>query len=333
VNTNALLGGLMVAATSLGLFWQDTQAPASPGSSEPAIGLQPIPATQGGGLQPLHVDDQAPTDWRSALSAADFGARTEAFHQALDLVPRDAAFRDSLQAWAADKGDPELAWTAHLLLDMGQRNGAQRTPFGGFGNPFGGGLFESFFGQAPLFAPPTAGRPSAPFQSNMSWIEADSDGVRMHVETWGPDGKQVETYEADTLEQLKAEHPELFQGRDRDLSFGSGLFGGAPFGAGIPQLPTLPAFGAVRTDVLGVMIAPQGSQGQSDGLLVESVVPNTIASELGVQAGDTIVRINERAVQSRADIAAELAARGAHEVVELEWIDAAGERVVQSWNP
>lgn len=337
MNTNALLGGLMLAATSAGLLWQEVQAPA------PGTGLQPIPATGGGGLQPKPIDAQVSTDWRTALSTPDFNQRTQAFHQALDLVPRDAAFRDSLEAWSKDRSAPELAWTAHLLLDMAQQNRAQRTPFGLFGDPFGGsamepfggGLFDQFFGQSPFFTPPTAGTQGAPFQSHIQWIEADSDGVRLHVESDGPNGKQVETYSADTLEQLKADHPELFQGQNRDLSFRNGLFGGSRFGAGALPLPTLPAPGELRTDVLGVMVAqvPEDFQGQTDGLLVESVVPNTIAARLGVQAGATIVRINERSVQSREDIAAELAARGPQEVLELEWIDAEGERVIQSWTP
>lgn len=325
------LGGVFLAATSatsLGLAWQAQQ------------GLAPVPMTPTGGLRQVPPGSLAPgqlaapsSDWRTALQSADFDARTAAVFEVLDALAGDPDLASSLEAWAADPSAPELAWTAHLILALAERAPAPKRPARPGASPFDGLLLDPFgssFGGDPFRA-----FQNSPFGGNVRGqshsMRITPGGVRIEVEVQDAQGTRTETYEADTLEELKADHPELFEGPGAPPLGGMRNVLGAPFERvfGAPPDP----FGRVddvRTDVLGVMIDPAFAQ---PGVQVQSVLPRTIAAAVGLAPGDTIVRINGRTITTRDDIAAELGERKAGAALEIEWVAPDGEHHTGTWTP
>lgn len=330
------LGGLFMVASSLALIWHQDPGP---------TGLQPVQPPPSGQLQPVQpfaLSPQAPPtlDWRSALKDANLDARMATVWQALDAVGHDAELRAALQDWAVADDDRELAWTAHLILDLadrGVRSRAQSTsPFGSL--PWGNAFPQLPFFQTPSFGgnpfdalwpdPLQPGTGGGTFERKQTSFEMTPDGVKMHIETTGPDGTQTETFEAETMDELKAAHPELFEGGGLvPRMSGGSLFGFGPHSTG-------PALGGpvhgLRTDVLGVMVA---TDAEGDGLLVQRVFADTIAGALGLNAGDRIVRINARPITRIEDIKAELEARAADGALEVEWIGSRGTHHTATWKP
>jgi hypothetical protein len=142
-------------------------------------------------------------------------------------------------------------------------------------------------------------------------IEQGPDGVRAEVRTKNEDGEEtVEVLEAESMEELREKHPDLFGGMD--FSFGVTPFGpggggfffgkpgemrdlfkvfprrfrGGPFG-GRPGLP-----GAPRPQRLGVMV-----ETTPDGLVVKDVQEGTLAEDLGLKSGDLLLSINDEPVR------------------------------------
>jgi S1-C subfamily serine protease len=320
-------------------------------SSQAPPSLKPVaPPTAAPAPQAL---GQPATSWRDALTAEDFGERTQAFDQAVAAVRGDATLRAALEEWAANRSLGELAWTAHLILHEAAKAPALPSLFGG-ADPFGNmipdlfgdssgdpfqGLFDGFFqhgmppqGLAPLppLTPGTVERQSRSFS-----LESTPDGVKVRVEKEGPDGTETEEYEAESLEALKAAHPELFQAGGLGLqpmssgglralfpqTLGGGFPGAMPFGT--PH--------GVRTDVLGVMVRTAAA-GEA-GLLVERVLPGTIAAAVGLEAGDTVVRVAGAPVSSSEEVKAALRDRDDDEGVVVEWLDRDGKPQSGAWAP
>jgi hypothetical protein len=278
------------------------------------------------------------------LQAADLDARMASVWQALDAVGHDPELRAALEEWAAAPDDRELAWTAHVILDLAEhRVRSNATPT----LPFGGSLFDDPFPQLPFIQAPNfggspfdaffrdrlqPGQGGGTFERKQSSFEVTPDGVKLHIETTGPDGTQTETFEAETMEELKAAHPELFEqgGLVPRMQVGErfGLLPKAAAPGAGPGFDLTP--GQLRTDILGVLV---GAGADVDGLIVQRVFPGTIAAELGLGIGDTIVRINERKVSGVEDIQAELAARSADGALEVEWVGPRGTHHTATWKP
>ncbi len=65
--------------------------------------------------------------------------------------------------------------------------------------------------------------------------------------------------------------------------------------------------------------AAPGSPGGSPGALVEQVVPGSPASQIGLQAGDVIVALDNKPVSSASDLASAIGAHRAGDHVQVSW--------------
>ena len=142
------------------------------------------------------------------------------------------------------------------------------------------------------------------------------------------DGKS-DVYEAGSLDELKEKFPEVYAevepllgsvrievGRDpfddlfRDLPSLGGRLRGLRFPPRFVEPPAVtPAPAAPGGFRLGVWVGEMTEAlrhhlklGPNEGVLVEDVVPGSIAARMGVQRLDVIVRVNDRSVGSAEDI-------------------------------
>lgn len=149
-------------------------------------------------------------------------------------------------------------------------------------------------------------------------VEHGADGkVKIEIRTRPAGGEeQVETYEADSAEELMEKHPELAGKHGLRIQDGRIHFESPPgFDRmpqwNMPQWRTWPGpfgdFGPDNApapdDRLGVMAADPDDAakerfdlGEGEGLVVQSVTPDSIASRLGVKEGDVLLTINGRRV-------------------------------------
>lgn len=329
-------------------------------------------SAQGSPLRPIggatDVEELVPVQstfdakhWKSELTQADFGARKRAMQSLAAEARRDPAAREALKSWSKD-GDPCLSWTAYLALD---ESGAQPqrlapSPFddwfhGGFGsfdprlaNPFG----PRSFAHDPLAVqdllremqdsldqlPPD----SRSFGQGLS-IQSGPDGVHVERRTTENGNETVETFEADSIEQLLELHPELQSELRLQPLTGGGdqlrsLLDQLRVQLDVPHSALAP--GEVRTDVLGVMLREAGTwRGEIDGLepgtgvYIENVLPGTIAEAVGVRPGDVIARLNGHPIRSAADVRGVLQARAPDEALEVEWFDKSGTLQQRTWKP
>ena len=129
-------------------------------------------------------------------------------------------------------------------------------------------------------------------------VESGPDGVRAEVRERGEDGKwQTRTYEAESLEELKKAHPEVFKGVNLRLDFGSGfdfdLRGGLR-----PPRDDLPV--PEPGPRLGVRVRVSEEQ---DGLIVEEVLAGSLAAQIGVAEKDVILEVNDVVIGDIGDVA------------------------------
>ena len=356
MKTQTALGSAFVVASTLGLLWQD-----------PAPPLKPVPPGPDAVAPPDAVPEEEDVEWSALLAEPDLDARAAGFWRALEALPTNADLRALLEAWSADPAGGELAWTARLLLELDARGAGNadpaptyrfphltptqpylKGPTGGWPTPptpwgagpspfdslFGGDPFQGLFGGEDPFGGSPFLQPGAGATGKSTRIELTPDGVRVHVETTDAEGTSTEVYEAESLEALEREHPELFA--DGSLR----TFGQRPGTGLVPRLPLAPGGGlqpvppAVRTDVLGIYaVAVPGPGGVAGGLRVQAIEPHSIAAALGLAPGDTVVRIDATPIATRADVATALAARADGAGLEVEWIDAAGTPRTRTWEP
>ncbi len=325
-------------------------------SAAQSQGLQPVAPPAGPGtptgpnlVAPAPAPTQAGPSWREELTQLDLAQRTLAFDRAVEAARTDPALRDSLQAWADDPSQPELAWTAHLVLHLAA-DSHDPNPFGApfFRRPslpgFDDDLFESFF--RGFDSNPFGGSPFAPntgqSQGQSFSMETGPDGVKVLVETSGPSGTETQEYTAESLDELRTTHPELFVdgGPLGSLQMGTrtpfgGLtpfFGRGPAIPGAPQVqgglqPVVP-WGTTRTDVLGVMVREE-----AEGLRVLEVLPGTIAASVGLEPGDLVLGVGGKRVRTTLDVRAALEARAPAGAVIVEWLDEEGRAQSATWDP
>ncbi len=262
----------------------------------------PVPQT----LQRLAAQDptsdaQALESWKSRLTERDLDLRESAFREAAARIRMDQALRTTLEDWAKDESNLELAWTARLAL------GASKDPFAAFGNwpgmqgqfflePFGGqrGMFQQQtpFGGFPLTpVPPSTGAPSSGSSSRSKSLQLQSgpDGVTVKIEREEDGQTKTDEYSADSIEELLEAHPELAEDLGRGsaqgqsipgfglgMEFPQGLDGSVfgfrpgmqgfqwqPFGQTVPRPGSKDTVHVQRTDVLGVLVRPLESSDAS----------------------------------------------------------------------
>jgi hypothetical protein len=194
------------------------------------------------------------------------------------------------------------------------------------------------------------GQPAAPAlpgvqsSSRTLQLEQGPDGCKVTVEEDVDGNLEKRTYEASNLQELLDAHPELrekvgitierphafpFAGRyDHDFGGWFQLYRGA----------LAPATSALRTDILGVVVSAVADERASElgldlgqGLLVQRTEPGTIASVLGIGAGDVLVEINGRRIHSRDDIGSALRERASGGELSVTWYEASGQKRTRTW--
>lgn len=191
--------------------------------------------------------DLAAEELRLLLSDGDLDRRMEAFDRASREAVAGSEARAALETLAKDLGDPDVAFLARLALRQGPTPtrirglGAFASPFGGpmgadvFGiDPFGGDPFRELDqrmkelherlrsgqlhrlpwgpGGAPHAGPGPGAAPMAPgatFSSSSVSISEGPDGVRVELTEDQGQGREVFTYEAESMDALLKAHPEL----------------------------------------------------------------------------------------------------------------------------
>lgn len=337
-------------------------SPLAPVEDARADALRPVDDAPDGRVQPLRPTFDAAT-WKAELSQPDFEARRRAMRDLAREARNSAGARAALEEWAASE-DACLAWTAWLTLEEARDAGRARplSPFGGapfgtrgadpFDRWFGGGAFGGLdpFGGDPFevrdlmrdLRESLDRMPGASGSGRGLSIESGPDGVRVERRTIEDGEEVIETFEAESMEELLELHPEL---RDemsmRPLSPGEdarSLLDRLQRELGVPDAALSP--GEVRTDVLGVMMREAGAwQGRVDGLepgtglLVQNVLPGTIAEAVGLRAGDVVATLNGVLLRTAEDVREVLAARAADAPITVEWFDRSGARRSRTWTP
>jgi len=183
-------------------------------------------------------------------------------------------------------------------------------------------------------------------------MESGPDGVRIEVKTDDDGDETQQVYEGESLDELLEAHPEL---RERiDLgSPGPGFLGPRLLdlddllgrlrlrdGFGWPRLSLPHEQVSQRPDRLGVLVREAGSFSTSFdavpdgvGLLVDRVLPGSLAQHLGVTAGDVLIELDGTALRRTSDVADVLARRALDAELELIRVDAKGEKRTTTWTP
>jgi hypothetical protein len=347
--------GTSVVAAAIGALAQDDGAG---GRSRGLVKVAPAPAAP----QQGKPSDGAAA-WRERLTDADLDRREQAFSDAVQAAARDERVRGALEEFARDeRASGELAWTARLALREVERSSI--SPFHGLGGPsfprLGLGWppdlepwiddwmrrFERL--DAPWIDPNAPGAQTGT-QFERFELEVGPDGVKCTVKKTVDGVETSETYTSDSIEELLEAHPELADRVQVGGHLGNAfrLRGGAldlfdwPWSQGRGGAPWTPRDGgAVRTDVLGVVVRPLESARASElgldagvGLVVERVEPGTIARSLRIERGHVLVELNGRALRGRDDITEALRARAQEGAVEVVLFDRWGQRRERSWKP
>jgi len=318
-------------------------APASAPQQSSGAAWAPIP--------PQDLSDAAA--WRELLEEPRLDQRERSFEALVDRAARSAQELRRLEALAHDAAGGEFAWSCRLALReartraQGGSHGIadpfealrqrmftdpfRADPFGGFqwidpAAPGAGSLFDLHGGLSGQFG--------AQGNYESFRLEMGPDKVSAFLSKKDEKGEvQTHEYTARDLDELLEQHPEL----SSHLGRGSGQLGlGGTWNLGVPGLRFDRAQGGrTRTDVLGVYVLDQPADAADDtqGLRIEAVVPGTLASELGLQAGQVLLEINGRALKTRDDISAALRERQPEQALEVRVQDAQGGEQTKSWKP
>ncbi|MCA8979604.1 MAG: PDZ domain-containing protein, partial [Planctomycetes bacterium] len=327
--------------------------------SQSGSGTPLTPVDDGAGathVEPLQAAFDA-AHWKAALTQDDFAARYRAMRELIGEARTNPDARAALEEWAKGS-DSGLAWTAYVALAEVQASphGVRTDPFDSWfhGGPMAADpLDDDFFGQGGFGRGMFRGDPfaisdlmremqesldrlpqGAERHSQGLSIESGPDGVKVERRTNVDGDETVETYEAESMEQLLELHPELKDElRLQPLSGGQdemrSLLDQLRTELDLPHSVLEP--GEVRTDVLGVMMREANAwRGRVDGLepgtglYVENVLPGTIAEAVGLRPGDIVAKLNGTPLKTAADVRAVLDARAEDGALVIEWFDRSG---------
>ena len=186
-------------------------------------------------------------------------------------------------------------------------------------------------------------------------VQKGPDGWQITITEEQDGERRTRTYTGESVEDILRQNPEL----EGQLGIsGQGLPGGFRLHLGelgprrlhgmleVPgpderwsfsrRAPAEP----LRTDVLGVRVAPVGATLGTElglsagvGLLVSSTYPATIAQLLGVRSGDVLVELEGQPLASSEDVTRILRERAPGAGLTLTWITEGGERLTRTWKP
>ncbi|MEZ6197468.1 MAG: PDZ domain-containing protein [Planctomycetota bacterium] len=326
--TLAILSAFTVVGTAL--YGQDEGAGAKPGARPETVA-------------PPAKDEAAPD------AAPDRIA--EIRRELAELEARRRELRAELRELQGARGGP---LRLRDLLEDGDAFGFHLGPQGGFSIDMDD-LAQGFAGRLRAI-------PGAPGESNGVSIQAGPDGVKVEITETDDNGRtETKTYEADSIEAFRTEHPELAEKYGiGEMKFGSGLapfedlngFGDlrermeemrrrfqGDFGSGFdafggrPLAPRAAPPAAPGRERLGVLVRPVDparlealNLAAGEGLVIENVEPGTLAARLGLRPGDTLLRINGETIRGAATIATALGAATDRDPITLEVERKSGER-------
>lgn len=381
--------------TGLLLLHASANSPAQEASSEVEAvteptpeGLRRVPLDENGGapgrLQRIPVESEVSEvdreQWRKRLSENDLDLRERALDDLLERARTDERLIAMLREWSDAPADNDIAWTARLALrELERTRSASPYPQSPFMEQLrGGNLLEPLFGDLDRFGRGMQQGLESLFDELREFedvvvprgtgkVQEESRKVELRVEPSGVtcevteciDGKEVtEEFQADTLDELIAKHPELKEHVEPRLS----PFGGA-LGRGTSRLPRSldslfegdffreldRAFGgggspflkgSPRTDILGIRYK-KAAESRIDrtllqpgqGLWVEGIEPGTLAAEAGVKRGDLLVEIDGKPIFEGQDVSDALAERGEFDELRLLVIGRRGDRRELIWQP
>lgn len=272
------------------------------------------------------------------------------------LILREADRGPRGQAWM--RGGPQSNW------DLFGRD----FDFDGFSERFDdldslfGDLRMQWEGMLQQLPSPSAGGKAGTESAQSMTLHSGPDGVTCKV-TEKVDGQEsTREYTAETMEDLLESNPELRSqlGGDSAMVWTFPNTGGRSRMV-IPRIGTLDRgaytlprtfrgdltlgdetsgrAGDPRTDRLGIYCAPVDADGSGEphlaageGLRVESVQPGSIASILGLRAGDVVVEINGTKIRSTEDVKKVLAERAEGAEVGVAVVGSEGRRTL-TWKP
>jgi len=314
---------------------------------------QPLLRVPDRGERPLTRWD--PSGWERDLLASDLDQREANFDRLVREATQNPDLRETLRLWSSDTRRPDLAWSARLALRELRLRQTQ--------SPFGGSLSAPGFGQQrdpmALFdelqreldsmlgnrSTPGPGGSGSDARSKQFRFESGPNGVRVHLDQDVNGERTTQTFEAATLDELLEAHPELRE------HFQNAPHLGTPFAKDPgPRIRSLleglrpdrrlqkqPA-GSLPTHVLGVLMRPYdgpANQGvpEGTGMIIDRIVPGTIAQVLGLRRGDVLLSVNGTPIANGADVSSVLERRLAHENIVVTLIDGRGERQTKTWTP
>lgn len=198
---------------------------------------------------------------------------------------------------------------------------------------------------------------SMPSQSKGMTVQITPDGVRVEVQETDEEGKsETKVYEAPDLETFRSQYPGVLQRGGLGFEFRTwpdvlqrGGWQDQPFF----RADRLPGFAPYTRDdgevaqevrsgaVLGITVRSgipaelrEHLELDADvGLMVQSVAEDSLAQELGLRAGDILVRIGDRSIRSAADVRAALAAVEAGGEVHATFLRKGAEQTAKATKP
>jgi len=313
-------------------------------------------------LEDLYARDFDRAKWTDRLTQPDLELREKSYEGLLRRARIDPLARAFLEELARDPDGGELAWTARLALrELGRASFPLFAPGGGALSldPLGGDPFQRMqemmsqlfendqLGLVPLRAQRLGG--SSGSASRGMRVEQGPDGARIHITELVDGEESTRTYEGQSLEQILRENPELQRDLnglqlhvapgsplDLRLDLGGRLGAGPAREPGVPLLPQQLSRPRLL-DRLGVIVAPVPEARARElglenvGLLVETTLPETFASLMGVKAGDVLLQLQGEPLRTGADIERLMRGHRADEPVTLTWLDSLGQRMQRTW--
>lgn len=341
----------------------------------PSLVAQETPSTQDPGTKSA---ERTPEQWIQDLGADSYRTRVAA-EQALRAMGKKAL--DALKKAVETSTDHEVQWRARRLVRQAEQGGApgltrrppndawQQAPqqpdqngsaqdrlqrrvdemFDRMEQEFGIDIPRSRFFHDDFFRDLQQQIPSGTSRSQGMSLQVGADGkVRVEVKTQNEKGEtESKTYEADNMEQFRAQYPGVLRQNGLGMGLDLRFFGddqGFARSFLMPRLnsqpwtttptPTQPLDFDVQAvpppagSRLGITIRPSISDelrehlglGDGVGLMVEAVQPDTIAAAIGLQRGDIVTKVAGHAIGSAADVQKALGAIEAGKDVEVTFL-------------